>query len=930
MIQVRLNVMVRNILTVNQTLRSYYEDVGISYETFVARTPQRNGVVERQNRTLVEAAHTMLIYAKASLFLWAEAVATACYTQNRSLIRLRHKKTPYELLHNKKPDLSYLHVFGALCYPTNDNEDLGKLKAKADDTLLQPLFNEYFRPPPCIDHPVPEVAAPVPDVLTGTPSSILVDQDAPSPSTSQTQQESPSYVIPPGVEEANHDIKVVIPDNVYSINQPPEHIIKWTKDHPIDNARLVARGYRQEEGIDFEESFALVAQLEAIHIFIAFSTGRVCRPENPNHVYKLKKALYGLKQAPRACPRGIFLNQSKYALEIIKKYGMETSDPMDTPMVEKSKLDADPQGKEVDPTRYRGMIGSLMYPTVSRPDLQFVNSCIALTAFADADHAGCQDTRRSTSRSIQLLGDRLQVDFKVVELYFVRTEYQLADIFTKALGQERLDFLINKLDMRRDANAIRTLVDYSKPSHEGYRNTIELLEVNNVVPLRSNTIRLVQNGYSFHGLRSEDPNQHLKDFLKLVDSLDLDIANRERTREPLSKAWTRFKDLLQKVPHHGIDLWLQVQIFYDHVNPATRRTIDQLADGKLRDRNAKWVKVEERDAQSKGYAQKERIDFKESFSPVARLEAVQLFIAYAVHKSFLVYQMDVKTTFLYGPLKEEVYVNQPDRFIDPYHPDQVYRLKKALYRLKQALRAWYDELSNFLHGMTSCDSIGTPMATKHLDADLSGTLVDQTKYRSMVRALMYLTASRPDIVPATCYCARYQAKPTKRHLTAVKQVFWYLKDTINMGLWYPRDTGGDKLVSWSSKKLDCTFMSLVEAEYVSLYACCAQVLWLRTQLIDYGFHFDKIPMYCDSKAAIAISCNPVRHSRTKHIDVRYHFMKKRVKKVIVELFFVGNEYQLADLFTKALPEDRFKYLVRRLGMRCLTLEELEVLANKSA
>ncbi|GJW44039.1 hypothetical protein Tco_0072838 [Tanacetum coccineum] len=151
--------------------------------------------------------------------------------------------------------------------------------------------------------------------------------------------------------------------------------------------------------------------------------------------------------------------------------------------------------------------------------------------------------------------------------------------------------------------------------------------------------------------------------------------------------------------------------------------------------------------------------------------------------------------------------------------------------------------------------------------------------------------------------------------------FLYLKDSSK---------GGDKLVSWSSKKQDCTSMSSAEAEYVSLSACCAQVLWLRTQLTDYGFHFDKIPMYCDSKAAIAISCNPVQHSRTKHIDVRYHFIKEQVEKGIVELFFVGTEYQLADLFTKALSEDRFKYLVRRLGMRCLTPDELEVLAIESA
>nr|GEW33714.1 hypothetical protein [Tanacetum cinerariifolium] len=206
------------------------------------------------------------------------------------------------------------------------------------------------------------------------------------------------------------------------------------------------------------------------------------------------------------------------------------------------------------------------------------------------------------------------------------------------------------------------------------------------------------------------------------------------------------------------------------------------------------------------------------------------------------------------------------------------------------------------------------MAMKHLDADLSGTPIDQTKYRSMVGAHMYLTLSRPDIMHATCYCARYQAKPTKKHLTAVKRIYRYLKDTIHMGLWYPKDTGFE-LTTFS------------DSDHAG---CLDSLLWMRTQLTDYGFHFDKIPIYCDSKAAIAISCNPVQHSRTKHIDVRYHFIKEKVEKGIFELFFVGTEYQLADLFTKALPEERFKYLVRRLGMRCLTPDELEVLANEPA
>nr|GEU36255.1 hypothetical protein [Tanacetum cinerariifolium] len=343
---------------------------------------------------------------------------------------------------------------------------------------------------------------------------------------------------------------------------------------------------------------------------------------------------------------------------------------------------------------------------------------------------------------------------------------------------------------------------------------------------------------------------------------------------------------------------------------------------------------------AKGYNQKDGINFEESFAPVARLEAVRLFIAYVAHKSFPVYHMDVKTSFLNGPLKEEVYVNQPDRFIDPHHPNKVYRLKKALYGLKQFPRAWYDELSNFLvskgfskyfidptlfitkhredillvriyvddiifgstnpklskkfeklmhskfemsmmkelkfflgiqihqsphgifinqdkyaqeilkrHGMTSCDSIGTPMSTKPLDVDLSRTLVNQTRYQSMDTGFELTTFSYSD-----------HAGYLDSH-----------KSTSG-GIQF---LGGDKLVSRSLKKLGYTLMSSVEAEYVSLSTCCAQVL-LRTQLTYYGFHFDKIPMYCDSQ----------------------------VEKGIVELLFVETEYQLADLFTKALPKDR--------------------------
>nr|GEY61531.1 copia protein [Tanacetum cinerariifolium] len=229
------------------------------------------------------------------------------------------------------------------------------------------------------------------------------------------------------------------------------------------------------------------------------------------------------------------------------------------------------------------------------------------------------------------------------------------------------------------------------------------------------------------------------------------------------------------------------------------------------------------------------------------------------------------------------------------------------------------------HGMDKGQSIGTPMATKpKLDADLSGNLVDQTDYHSKIGSLMYLTSSRPDIVQAVCLCARYQSLPTEKHLKEVKRIFRYLRGTVNMGLWYPKDSSFELTAFSDADHAES------EAEYVALSASCAQVMWIRIQLQDYGFNYNKIPLYCDSQSTISISCNPVQHSRTKHIHTRYHFIKEQVENGITELYLVRTEYQLADIFTKALPEDRFKYLVRRIGMRCLTPAELEVLAKESA
>ncbi|GKC89487.1 retrovirus-related pol polyprotein from transposon TNT 1-94 [Tanacetum coccineum] len=437
------------------------QKVGISHETSVARSPQQNGVVERRNRTLIEAARTMLIYAKAPLFLWAEAVATAS-----DAMASESQQFMGPALHEK------------IMTPAN-NQFRTHVKPSS--------FNTVF--------------APKPVVSTGSPSSTTVDQDAPSP-------------------KDNHDIEVAhMGNDVYfgilipevSSDQSSSSDIIHTILHEqalvcYYDAFLTAVEPKTYKDALTQSCWIEATARELIWFGMSCSMGARTRPD------KLKKALYGLKQAPRAwydmlssfmisqdfskgsvdptlfipisqSPRGIFINQSKYALKSLKKYDFDSCDPVDTPMVEKSKLDEDKEGKVVD--------HQLSWYDLAPPYLQAsrhdtINLAICMS-FADADHAGCQDTRRSTSSSMQFLGDRLvswsskkvesaalsstkviycfvwllskhidirfyfikeHVENGVIELYFVNTEYQLADIFTKALGRERIEFQINKLGMQ--------------------------------------------------------------------------------------------------------------------------------------------------------------------------------------------------------------------------------------------------------------------------------------------------------------------------------------------------------------------------------------------------------------------------------------------------------------------------------------------------
>jgi FtsZ-binding cell division protein ZapB len=437
----------------------------------------------------------------------------------------------------------------------------------------------------------------------------------------------------------------------------------------------------------------------------------------------------------------------------------------------------------------------------------------------------------------------------------------------------------------------------------------------------------------------------------------------------------------------------------------------------------------------KGYAQIEGQDFDETFAPVARMEVIRMFLAYACHKRFKVYQMDVKSAFLNGNLEEEVYMEQPEGFSLTDKPDYVCKLKKALYGLKQAPRAWYGRLDKYLHDkgfkkdsadsnlytksegvdllvvlvyvdditfgctnhssvqwfanamksefemsmfgelsyflglqitqndeglflsqekylkemlkrfqMEDASPVSTPMVCGcKLSKDDTTPEVDQRLYRSMIGSLLYITITRPDIMHAVGMVGRFQAAPKQSHLVAVKRIFKYLKGTLSYGLWYPRNQNfqlmaysdadwancvderkstsggafflGDSLVAWLSKKQSSIALSTTEAEYIAAAACCTQVIWMIQALADLKVTYEEpIPLHCDNTSTISVSKNPVLHSKTKHIPLKYHFLKDQVANKVVQLQYIPSTEQIADLFTKPLPKAQFEYLRQKMGV----------------
>nr|GEU94591.1 retrovirus-related Pol polyprotein from transposon TNT 1-94 [Tanacetum cinerariifolium] len=676
--------------------KRYFDSVGISHQVSSIRTPQKNGVVERRNRTLVEAARTMLIFSRAPLFLWAEVVATACFTQNRSIIHRRFNKTPYELINGRKPDISFLHVFGALCYPKNDREDIGKLCAKGDIGF----FIGYY-----------------------------VDSCA--------------YIV---------------------FNQRTKKIMK-TMNVSFDE--LLAMDFEQRSSKSGLQSMTSGQISSGLDLTYAPSTIRSQQPTK-GELDLLFEAMYDdyIGGQPSSAPRTV-----------------------------------------------------------------------------------------SAAQAHQQQGNQATIQPETV-----------ADNVSKSMF---------------DAN---TFVNpFATPSTSATESS---------------------------SLQYMDPSN----------------MHRFYQRYPHEFQWTKDHPLEQVIGEPSRPVLTRNQLRSDG---------DMCIKTVIRNKSRLVVRR---------YRQEEGIEFEESFAPVARMEAIRIFLAYAAHKSFTVFQMDVKTAFLHGTLKEDVYVCQPEGFIDADYPSHVFKLKKVLYGLKQAPHAWYDELSTFL--LQNHFFKGTTDPTLFIRCFVHDILVVQVYVDDIIFGS---THPRPDIVHATYLCARYQAKPTEKHLKEVKRIFCYLRGTVNTSLWYTKDSGFELTGFSDADYAGCKdtfkstsggaqFLGFSDADYAgckdTFKSTSGGAQFLGEKLLtDYGFHFNKIPIYCDLKSAIAISCNPVQHSRTKHIAVRYHFIKEHVEKGTIELYFVKTDYQLADIFTKSLPADRFNYPVRRLARAggiypgTLPLDRVEVLGS---
>ncbi|KAJ9547364.1 hypothetical protein OSB04_019907 [Centaurea solstitialis] len=919
----------------NAKLQSFLEDVGISHNFSAVRTPQQNGLVERKNRTLVEAARSMMAHSGVPQSFWAEAVSTACYTQNRTLIVKRTGKTTYEMVEQRKPNIDYFRVFGCKCYVLNDRDDLGKFEPKSifigysHNSKAYRGFNKRTR-------------------------TILESSNVDFSETETYSVASPS------------NVNASFPE---LFTAPPS--------------------------TDSSTNFSALDFLDLADYDLPTLTGRIVVPAHAG-------------STSTSVTSDAFVTEpssSTSTMWLFKRRGFETSQVFEFGLVSIA-AEYDLEGLSEDDTR----VGKCSLPMTPES---------AVSPPETSSAASPEPVREQTPHPVLA---------PIPEEAPLPSPSSAQRTYAQVVREPRLEAPPqNNLE-----------------AGSSNRNQREVLAVQDENDATNNQQAYVTLPHTRKWTRDHPPSQ-------IIGSPSQPVQTRSSKNIENLILFGGFlsefepSDVSQALTDPDWVLAMQEELAEFERNKVWRLVTRPWGKSII---GLKWIFRNKKDENdliirnkarlvAKANRQQEGIDYDETFAPVARIEAIRIFLAYAAHKNMTVYKMDVKCAFLNGVLQEEVYVEQPEGFVDPRFPDHVYVLDKALYGLKQAPRAWYETLTDYLlrvgykkgtidptlflkrsgkdliivqiyvddiifastkpemcqefeNTMKSqfkmsmmgeltfflglqvrkrpdgifisqakyvqdllkrvdfggSNSAATPMPRNfQLNADSSGKPVDQKTYRAIIGSLLYLTASRPDIVFSTGVCARFQCDPRDSHLSAVKRILRYLKGTPDFGLWYPKDSGfeliaytdsdhagcklnrkstsgacqflGDKLVSWSSRKQNCISLSTAEAEYVAAACCCSQVLWMKTQLADFGYTMQRIPIYCNSKSAIQITANPVQHSRTKHIDIRYHFIKDHVEKGSVELYFVESDYQLADLFTKPFDEKRHFFLLSKLGMLAL-------------
>nr|GEY92472.1 hypothetical protein [Tanacetum cinerariifolium] len=618
-------------------------------------------------------------------------------------------------------------------------------------------------------------------------------------------------------------VLVPAPDNISPLT------LKWIFKNKHDEeqtvirnkSRLVVRGYRQEEGIDFEESFALVARMEAIRIFLAYATHKLFT------VFQMdvKTAfLHGLlKEDVYVCqPEGFIDNH----------FFKGTIDPTlfirrfhDDILVVQVYVDDIIFGSTHP--RYIQLFSDLMK---SRFEMSMIGEMTFFLGL-QVNQSSCGIFTNQSNYVLEILkkyGMESCDPVTTARTISAAQEPQVHQTSTTSLSIE------DTTPTPTNSSSLATNFPISSQDVDELNSQQQQVQQQgNQAHLQSTTVANSVSNAMFDGNTFVNPFENPStSAAESSSSHNVDPSNMHTFYQPYPHEfqWTKDHPLKQVIGEPSRPVLTRNQLrsngdMYMYMYTLTSRLI------------------------VRGYRQEEGIDFKESFAPVARMEAIRIFLAYTAHKSFFVFQIDVKTSFLHGSLKEDVYVCQPEGFIDADHPSHVYKLKKALYGLKQAPRVWYDELSTFLlqnHFFKGTIDLTLFIRRFHDDILVVQVYVDDIIFGS--------THPRPDIVHATCLCARYQAKPTEKHLKEVKRIFRYLRGTVNTSLWYLKDSGfeligfldadyvgctdnfkstsdvdyarckdtfkstfseaqilSEKLVSWSSKKQDCTELSTAEA-----------------------------------------------------------------------------------------------------------------------